>query len=203
MDLEVIREKAWQSMGTRHSHPDREPGYAFFHGQRVAKIAVQLRKLVFPDEEQYDDVLVVGSWFHDVGKGIEPHWEYGALICREILADLCPADKLEKIVEIVGSNTLRKAREYPFYVKLVQDADILDHYGSQEIWLRFWHCAYRRESVDYALQFQRDSYMSHVKKVRALLNFSQSAEFFDEKDQFIRDFMERFAKEAEGELLGK
>jgi hypothetical protein len=45
--------------------------------------------------------------------------------------------------------------------------------------------------------------MSHVKKVRALLNFSQSAEFFDEKDQFIRDFMERFAKEAEGELLGK
>ncbi|NLL44006.1 MAG: HD domain-containing protein [Firmicutes bacterium] len=203
MDLDLIKDKAWQSMGTRHSHPDREPGYAYYHGQRVAKIGIQLRKLVFPDQSSYDDVIVVGSWFHDVGKGIEPHWEYGALICREILADLCPADTLEKIVEIVGSHTLRKAGHYPDYVKLVQDADILDHFGSQEIWLRFWHSAYRRRNVEDALRFQRDSYLPHISKVRQLLNFPQSIEFFDEKDRFVQEFMKRFAREAQGELCGE
>ena len=202
MDLGLIKEKAWQSMGKRHSHPDREPGYAFYHGQRVAKIAVKLRELVLPDQDRDDDVILVGSWFHDVGKGIEPHWDYGALICREILKGHCPSVKLEQIVEIVGGHTLRRTKEYPHYVKLVQDADILDHFGSQEIWLNFWHSAYRRETLEHSLGFYRDSYAENVQRVRALLNYPESVEFFDEKDDFVRDFIERFVKEAEGRLIG-
>jgi len=202
MDLAVIQEMAWKSMGKRHSHPDREPGYAYYHGQRVAKIAIQLREWVLPHEDQYDDVILVGGWFHDVGKGIEPHWEYGALICREILQDQCPGPQLEQIVEIVGGHTLRKVREYPHYVKLVQDADILDHFGSQEIWLNFWHTAYRRKNVEYTLDYYHNSYAEHIQQVRELLNYPKSVEVFDEKDRFVRTFIERFSRESEGELFG-
>lgn len=201
MDLVVIKDKAWQSMGKRLSHPDREPGYAYYHGQRVAKIALTLRELILPDEQIYDDVIRVGGWFHDVGKGIEPHWTYGALICQELLEDLCSPAKLEQIVEIVGSHTLRKTKEYPHYVKLVQDADILDHFGSQEIWLGFWHSAFRRETVDYMLEFYADSYEPNTKRVRDLLNYPESVAFFDEKDRFVKGFIERFAREAQGDLV--
>ena len=203
MDQEAIRDKAWQSMGKRQSHPDREPGYAYYHGQRVAKIAQRLTELILPDAEMDDDIIVVGSWFHDVGKGIEPHWEYGALICQKILQDLCPPSKLEQIVEIVGSHTLRKTKEYPDYVQLVQDADILDHFGSQEIWLNFWHCAYRQKTVEHALAFYSDSYREHVRDVRKLLNYPESIALFDEKDQFVQAFITRFAKEAAGDLVKK
>lgn len=203
MDLEMIKEKAWQSMGKRQSHPDREPGYVFYHGQRVAQISLTLREMIFPDQTGDDDLIRVGGWFHDVGKGIEPHWEYGALICRKILQDLCPPERLEGIVQIVGSHTLRKTKEYPYYVKLVQDADILDHFGSQEIWLNFWHSAYRHQTVEDALAFYDKSYREHIQRVRGLLNYPESVVFFDEKDRFVTDFVERLSAEARGKLIGR
>ncbi len=203
MDLDLIRDMAWQSMGKRHSHPDREPGYAYYHGQRVAKIAVQLRELIFPDIRDDDDAILVGGWFHDVGKGIEPHWEYGAVVAQEILKGHCSPSKLHQIVEIIGAHSLRKVRNYPDYVKLVQDADILDHFGSQEIWLNFWHSAYRRQTVENTLAFYRDSYTGNAERVRRLLNYPEAVEFFDEKDQFVRTFVERLSCEAAGDLVGK
>ncbi|HHT67920.1 MAG TPA: HD domain-containing protein [Firmicutes bacterium] len=201
MDLDLIKERARRSMGKRHSHAEREPGYAFFHGQRVGKIAGQLRELIYPNREEHDDVILVGGWFHDVGKGIEPHWEYGALIAREILCDVCPEEELNQIVEIVGTHTLRKRKDYPYYVKLVQDADILDHFGSQEIWLNFWHSSYHRETVEHTLAYYRDSYVENAERVRDLLNYPESVAFFDEKDQFVRTFIDRFRREAAGELV--
>lgn len=201
MDLDLIKEQAWQAMGKRHSHPDRELGYAFYHGQRVAKIALKLRELILPGEDSQDQVILVGGWLHDVGKGIEPHWEYGALISREIMRDLCSPSELEQITTIVGAHTLRKKQPHPHYVKLVQDADILDHFGSQEIWLNFWHCAYRRENVEHSLEFYRDYYAANAQRVRSLLNYQKSVEYFDEKDRFVQDFVERLRRENAGELV--
>lgn len=43
MDLAAIKELAWQSMGERITHPQREKGFIYYHGQRVAAIALQLR----------------------------------------------------------------------------------------------------------------------------------------------------------------
>lgn len=203
MDLNLLKKQAWQSMGKRYSHPDRELGYAFYHGQRVGKIALKLRELIFQDEESYDDVILVGSWFHDVGKGIEPHWEYGSLICQTLLKELSTPAQLDQIVEIVRGHTLRKEKEYPHYVKLVQDADILDHFGTQEIWLNFWHNAYQRKNLKHSLEFYAEQYILNVEKVRPLLNYKQSIEFFDEKDRFVREFVDRLSKEGLGELVEK
>lgn len=201
MNLELIRGLAFRSMGQRYSHPDREPGYAYYHGQRVGKIALQLRKLIFPGQEQDDEVILIGGWFHDAGKGIEPHWEYGALITEQILRSHSEPSELAKIVEIVGGHTLRRQKDYPNYVQIVQDADILDHFGSQEIWLNFWHSAYKRQGLENSLSFYDNQYLQHIEKVRGLLNYPESVEFFDEKDQYVREFIYRFRQEAEGKLM--
>lgn len=203
MDLKQIREQAWQAMGERQSHPYREPGFIYYHGQRVGKVALQLREIIFPEEEQDDEVILIGSWFHDVGKGIEPHWEYGALIVEKILNGYCPQTKLDKVVEIVGGHTLRKEKAYPSYVKLVQDADILDHFGSQEIWLNFLYSAHTKKGIPDSLEFYDGEYGELVAKVRKLLNYEESVAFFEEKDQFVRTFVERFRLEGAGELIGK
>lgn len=202
MDLEKIKELAWETMGHRQANPQREPGYIFYHGQRVGKIALQLRELVFPFQDQDDGVILVGSWFHDVGKGIEPHWEYGALVVERILEEHCSSKQLEQIVEIVGNHTLRKEKQQPDYVQLIQDADILDHFGTQEIWLNFWHTAYARQNMDYALEFYDVKYHKQVEKVRGLLNYQQSVEFFNEKDRFVCSFVERLRLEGIGGLVG-
>ncbi len=201
MNLEQLKKLAWETMGRRLSHPDRERGFVYYHGQRVARIAVQLRELIFPGEDSLDEVLLVAGWFHDVGKGIEPHWEYGALLAREMLKEHCSPADLEKIVEIIGSHTLRKQGEYPLYVQLVQDADILDHFGTVEVWLNFWHCAVRGKGVEQSLEFYADEHEQEVTSVRGLLNFPASVQIFDEKVNFVRSFVARFAQEARGELI--
>lgn len=201
MDLDALRELAQRSMGKRRTHAEREPGFVYYHGQRVAEIALQLRKLIFPADDTMDEVILVGGWFHDVGKGIEPHWEYGALLAREMLKVHCTADELERIVEIVGSHTLRKQREYPPYVKLVQDADLLDHYGSMDIWFEFRWCAVSGKKAEEALEFYGAEYDENIARLCSLLNFPQSVEVFKEKAAYARAFAERFWREARGELI--
>lgn len=202
MNLEQIRGLAFKHLGKRKSHLYREPGFIYYHGQRVGEIALQLRKRILPHQPEFDDVILVGSWFHDLGKGIEPHWEYGALLAREILAAYCGADDLERIVEIIGSHTLRKQGEsYPDYVKLVQDADILDHFGTVEIWMNFLHNAYSKGTMLDSVRFYQGEYSHHAQTVRELLNYSESIEVFDEKDRFVREFAERLKIEAEGGLM--
>lgn len=203
MDLVLIEQKAREVMGERLSHRYREPGYIFTHGQRVGRIALQLRKLIYPGQEQDDSVILVGSWFHDVGKGIEPHWEYGALLVRELLRDLCSPVELGQIAEIVGNHTLRKQKPFPAHVKLVQDADILDHFGSQEIWLNFNRAARSGGGLGESLRFYDEQYAANVLKARKLLNYREAIEFFDKKDEFVQEFVERFRLEATGGLFAE
>lgn len=203
VDLVKIQKVAWETMGKRQTHPQREPGYIYYHGQRVGKIAVTLRELIFPLQKLEDPILLVASWFHDLGKGIEPHWKYGAFLAGDLLKDHCSEVELEKIQEIIHCHSLRKEQDYPDYVKLVQDADILDHFGSQEIWLNFLYTAHARQNVDYVVEYYDFKYEQHLEKVRGLLNYPESVEFFDEKDLFVRSFIERFAREGRGELVGK
>ena len=202
MNLEEIRKLAFKHMGKRKSHPYREQGFIYYHGQRVGEIALHLRKRIFPQQSKFDDVILIASWFHDLGKGIEPHWEYGALLAREILAPYCKPAELEQIVEIIGSHTLRKqGASYPEYVKLVQDGDILDHFGTVEIWMNFLHNAHSEGTMFDSVRFYKEEYSKHAQTVRQLLNYSESVEIFDEKDQFVREFAARLEVEARGQLM--
>lgn len=202
MNLEEIRKLALKTMGKRQSHVSREKGYVYFHGQRVARIALTLRTLIYPERTEEDQAILVGGWFHDVGKGIEPHWEYGAVLTKKILEEYCAEPQLAKIVEVVGGHTLRKQKDYPYYVQLVQDADILDHFGSQDVWLSFLYAAANDGNIESTLAYWETEYPKEREKVVAALNFPQSIEFFLEKDRFLGEFVERFRLESTGELWG-
>lgn len=201
MDLKAIRDIAYKKMGERRTHPYREPGYIFYHGQRVGNISLQLRELIFPDKTEHDEVILVAGWFHDVAKGIEPHWEYGALLAGEILKGHCPPAALAQIKEIIAGHTLRKEKAYPDYVCLVQDADILDHYGSMEIWLNFSYAARSGGTIQHVLEFYDEEYQKQFRKVKGLLNYSRSVKLLREKDHFVQEFMDRLRSEGEGDLV--
>ncbi|NLJ81191.1 MAG: HD domain-containing protein [Firmicutes bacterium] len=201
MDLEQIKELAQSTMGRRQSHPYRQPGYIFYHGQRVGNLALTLRELVFPGQIEDDDVILVGSWFHDVAKGLEPHWEYGALLAGKLLEGRCSQNQLDQIQEIIKGHTLRKEKFYPHYVQLVQDADLLDHMGTQEIWLSFLHAAGSGRDAGSVLDFYKKEYKEKIARDRLLLNYSQSVEIFEEKNRFVEDFAARLARENQGYIV--
>src|SRR5690606_1118348 len=130
------------TMGKRKSHLRREKGFIYYHCQRVANLSLNLRKQLYPDQAAMDDIMYVGALFHDVTKGIEPHHETGVHLVKQLLQEECKVDELEIVATIIAQHNNRHLQELPYYIKIVQDADILDHFGSMEIWLKFIYSAY-------------------------------------------------------------
>jgi uncharacterized protein len=84
----------------------------------------------------------------------------------------------------------------------VQDADILDHFGTMEVWLKFVYSAHSEESVFDALKFWESSFCKdYYKNMREALNFDFSKNIFDDKYNFTQMFIDRFTKEINGEIV--
>lgn len=201
MNLKTIKELAYKHMINRKPHDDRERGYIYYHGERVARLSIELRKKLFPNDNKYDQHIVVASLFHDVGKGLNPHAEYGAVLVKEILKGHCEEDEIEIIAEIIGYHqTRRKENDYPEYVKIVQDADILDRFGTLEIWLNFQKSAHQSAPISSSLEFYRKDFEGYAKYMRDILNYNLSKEILDEKIEFSRSFIKRLEVEAQGAI---
>ncbi len=201
-NIESLRKLAYELLAARRSHDYREKGFIYYHGQRVAKLAINLRKLIIPDDDSNDDVIRVASYFHDIAKGIEPHFEYGAILVKEILKEYFTEEELKKIVDIVRYHTLRrKDNDYADYIKIVQDADILDHYGTIGVWLDFHYYAYHDLSMEKALEIYEQEYEKQISKVRELLNYDISKKIYDDRVEFQRKFFRRFAVEVKGDIF--
>ncbi|GIP34709.1 HD domain-containing protein [Paenibacillus sp. J2TS4] len=202
MDIEKIKEVAMKTMSRRKSHLQRERGFIFYHGQRVANMAIHLRKSLFPEDSSKDDIIYVGALFHDVAKGIEPHGKMGAQLIPHLLNEYCTAQELEQISEVVALHNARQREGQPFYVKLVQDADVLDHFGSLEIWLKFMYSAHTEENVfDAVALWDSKEHQEYIENSRALLNYDLSQKIYDDRIEFERTFQERFALECNGEIF--
>lgn len=148
MDIEKINDIAFKTMSKRKSHLKREKGFIYYHCQRVAKVSLNLRKSLFPDKELKDKIIYVGALFHDVTKGIKPHNKTGAHMIRTLLQEECNEQEINDISEIIELHNSRNMEEHTYPVKIVQDADILDHFGSLEIWLKFIYSAHtERECI--------------------------------------------------------
>ena len=84
MDFARLNALAEGWMRTRQAHLERERGSVYFHGQRVAKGVLELRRRVTEDAS-HDEILRAAAIFHDIGKGIEPHAQSGAaLVCAVV-----------------------------------------------------------------------------------------------------------------------
>lgn len=199
MNFDRINEIAHNLMSHRKSHVRRETGFIYYHCQRVAKIALNLRKELFPHEEAMDDIIYIAAMFHDVTKGIEPHQETGSVLVKTLLKDECTTEQLDYISDIIALHNIRNHEELPYYIKLVQDADMLDHFGSMDIWMKFFHSAHGEENVWDTVRFwESEEYAKYIEKSRSQLNYERSKQIFDTKLEFVRQFQERFKLECNG-----
>ena len=196
-------------MGARRAHAQRERGYIYYHGHRTARLAAEigvrsgiLRPTDSSDQASQEPLLYVGALFHDIGKGFEHHNITGASITRALLSGVMSSEELDVVCDMVRCHCLRRDDSQTSWVKLVQDADLLDHFGTQEVWLKFQYSAVEGESCDDALAFWRgEEWSNQVQELRGLLNYSLCKELYDERIEYVRSFVERFAVEAEGRLF--
>lgn len=203
MNIENISKIAYEKMKKSKSQITREKGFIYYHGLRTAKLALTLRKNIYPDITQYDDIIYVGALFHDLGKGIEPHEETGQVLVKEILKEYCTEEEISMISDIVGLHRARKMpNDYPVWVKLVQDADTLEHQGTTEIWINFAYTLYEELSYDRAIEWWLEDEKSIEGRIkqRAKLNFDFSRKVWDEKVQFVDGFIKRLEEESEGHV---
>lgn len=201
MDLEKLKCLAYKHMGNRKAHNYRERGYIYYHGQRTANLAVELRTQILPTDDSNDEIIMAAAFFHDIAKGIEPHSIYGAIIVKEILAQYCQAKELDLIVEMIRWHQFRdKTKDYSDYIKILQDADTLDHFGVLEIWTNFLYYAYQEGNIKDSVEFYQKQFDDLVGKIRKGLNYNVSLEIFDEKIHFIKNFVKRMEIEAQGRI---
>lgn len=201
MNIERINKIAFKTMGKRKSHLQREKGFIYFHCERVAKISLNLRRSIFSDKELKDEIIYVGALFHDVTKGIEPHNKTGAHMIRALLQEECTEQEINAISEIIELHNIRHKEEHAYHIKIVQDADILDHFGSLEIWLKFMYSAHTEESVFDAIQlWESEEHKKYLESSRNALNYDFSKELFDKKVEFETEFKKRFRLECHGAI---
>lgn len=193
LNLEKIHEIAFRTMGKRKSHLNRERGFIYYHCERVAKISIHLRKELFPDDSSLDDRIYVGALFHDVAKGIEPHHQTGSALIRTLLQEECTGEELDDIADIIRYHNTRHQEDLPFHIKIVQDADVMDHFGSLEIWLKFVYSGHMNENVFDAIRlWESEEYKKYLENSRHSLNYERSREIFDRKVEFAAQFENRF-----------
>ena len=191
MDSQLIDKIAWQAMSGRSEHTRREPDWLYYHGHRTGKIALWLVDKIRDPVDRA--VLYTGSLFHDVGKGIEPHHEIGASKARELLSPFCTVEELDVICNIILYHNQRNNPDHPSYIKIVQDADLLDHVGVIGPWLAFYWGGSRNETInDHLNFFQSGENLRYRQGLRNGLNYAVSVEEFDRRIDFEDEFFNRF-----------
>lgn len=200
MDFEKLDQLAFKYMGRRKSHKEREMGAAYFHGRRVANGAIELRKMLSGDDSR-DDIIRCAGMFHDIGKGIEPHSHSGAILVRDLLKDEMTEEELNQVCRLIETHCDRRpgTDAHTWDEKILQDADLLDHYGSQGIWLSINYFAYTtQQEMDQVPDFYGKEWPEQTKVHRELLNFDIAKKIFDDKVAFERLVADRMMLEKDG-----
>lgn len=170
MDRDYFEQLAAQEMNSRVEHYSREPGWIYFHGLRTAKLALWLADELKASVDR--DLLYIAGLFHDVGKGTRRHNEVGARRVRVLLKDHCSPARLDQIAEMVHAHCLRGQHGHALPVRILQDADTLDHIGPIGPWLAYYWSGSNQESfTDHLRFYHSEENESTRQKMYALLNF--------------------------------
>ena len=203
MDLQKIKELAYEQMANQYNPNSYEKGEKFHHGERTAKLALTLREHLYPDDTAHDDVLTVAAWFHDIRNGVADHWTEGTKKTRELLMPYCTADELDEICGIIAVHDDRDmTKSYSATIRLHQDADNLDHFGTFNIWRCFFYAAHNGQTLPQTIDYMINRIPKENAQYRDQLHFELCKRMFDEKAEFFRLFAERFEVEGSGEIWG-
>ncbi len=204
MDFERLDMLAQKYMMYRKSHKEREMGAAYFHCKRVSNSVIILREKLFPKNGEWDDVLRCAGLFHDIGKGIEPHSHSGAVLVRDLLKGEMSADELDKVCLLIEAHADRRPGTdiHTDWEKMLQDADLLDHYGTQGIWMSCTYYAYMgQKEMAQVPMFYFSEWKEQIKQHRQALNYDICQAIFDEKVQFEQMIAERMETEGKGDYI--
>lgn len=172
------------------------------HCKRTANLALQLRQAVGAPEE-LDDLLYLAGLFHDVSHDSashDLHEEAGAKRVCQLLTGKVETTLLQQASAIIRVHDDRRQNDgRSTALHLVQDADMLDHFGTLEIWANFGYAALHGESLQNSLDFyqkaseKREHYMQ-------LLHFDAARQELARKLAFEMQFYAYAARESAGGL---
>ena len=202
MDLDTLHAIARDALEKRSSHAWKEPGNKFYHGERTAKLALHLREILFPGETQGNDILTVAAWFHDLRNGEENHCELGAEETARLIAPYCTPAECGEICRIIRRHDDRTSPRTDFsdLEKLHQDADLLDHFGTYDIWMSFLYSAHHGETPLSAAEFMRREKLQDYDHWLNRLNYELSRCIYREKLAYQLAFLDRFDAELDGQI---
>jgi len=201
IDRQILLDIARKAMGARKALLTRETGYLLHHGQRTAEIALHLCEHLDEQGEIDRDILYAAGLFHDIGKGIEPHAETGAALARMLLADACTPGECGQIAALIQQHNKRGQVQVPLAAGILQDADILDHFGAQAVWLCFLFNGFTEKGPQAALgYYESEENARYQQRSRLGLNFDYSREVFDNRLTVEQSFFTRFRDEVDGAL---
>jgi uncharacterized protein len=196
-DRDELERIARTAMGEKVSMGDREPGYAFHHGLRTARLTVELHLALAEQLDADADLAFAGALFHDAGKGYKRHHEVGAAIAEELLSEHLSGQDARRVGRVVREHNQRdRAAECLPESRLVQDADILDHVGAVQVWQSFYYSGARRETPQQAAAYYYGAENQRwLGSLDDLLNFEISRAILAERRALADAFYRRFVDE--------
>jgi HD superfamily phosphodiesterase len=199
MDLAKIKQIAYDEMSEK-VHWSGEKRGKYYHGERTAKIALALREHVLPNDTAHDEFITVAGWFHDCMHGEENHALVGAERAKILLSEHCTADEMREIYDIMyrHDDRLSDRAEFSVYAKIQQDADLLDHFGTYDIWTVFVYSHLIGRDIVETIEHYKEWAEKLSKEFEKELNFDVSKKIYRERVEFTRRFTERFSVEGTG-----
>ena len=199
MNLPTIKQIIKTEMSNKRSSPYNEIGDKYAHGERTANLALRLRKLVLPNDTTQDNILTVSAWFHDIRNGTANHCEQGAIRTKELLTNHVTPTELEQICHIISIHDTRDhSKNYLDIIKIHQDADHLDHFGTLDIWRSVAYAIGNKRTIKDALEFFKNTRPAEAKRWRSELHYDISKRIFDDREKYMQSFINRLEIEATG-----
>ena len=202
MNLPAIKQIVQAEMSNKRSSPYNEIGDKYFHGERTATLALRLRQIILPKISDYDEILTIAAWFHDIYNGMvdwRKHCELGAERTRELLTSHVTPEELEQICHIIAVHDDRNHdNDHSDIVKIHQDADHLDHFGTMDIWRSVAYTTGNDRTIKNALDFFHNTRPTETIRWRSELHFDLSKRIYDDKEQYMQSFIKRLTVEEAG-----
>ncbi|WP_353893208.1 HD domain-containing protein [Proteinivorax hydrogeniformans] len=182
-------------------YKERETGYLYYHGLRVANLSLNLANMLGDLSNNTKERMYIAAIFHDVAKGREPHNLTGAIKTKNLLKQVLSQQEINEIARLIYYHNRRGNDNLHLETKILQDADIIDHTGTLDVWLGMHYVVDEDLSPKQALKFfLGGSWHQMVVQQRAKLNFPLSKRVYDKRVYYAEKFFKKMAWEMKGKL---
>ncbi len=197
MDIVKIEHTIVKSLRNSDSQQFREKGYVFFHGKRVAELAMKIYAEVKTGVEKIElDRIYIAGLMHDIGKGKKHHALVGAKMVPKVIGAELSAEDMEVIQRLVREHNLRERPNIcELDSKALQDADVLDHFGAQGLWISIYYTAKNGgDQIDLLKYYRSKEHQDYVNEKYYGLNFDISKKMFEERYSYQKDFLVKIGR---------